>query len=49
MFYRLAKTGGKLEGFTMLLYRCRNMSRVESDLHLIGQLLKKADKTPDKR
>jgi hypothetical protein len=36
----------KLEGFTTLLYRTRNMQRVESDLHLIKQLLKKQAKIP---
>ena len=39
----------KLEGFTTLLYRCRNMQRVESDMYLIEQLLKKAGKIPDQR
>jgi hypothetical protein len=37
------ETGEKLEGFRVLLYRCRHMKKVQEDLNLIKQLLEKAD------
>lgn len=34
--------GDRLEGFKVLLHRCRHMETVQEDLKLIEQLLKKA-------
>ncbi len=36
----------KLEGFTTLLFRCRNKNRIDQDLELIKRLLKKAGAKP---
>ncbi len=38
---KYAETGEKLEGFTMLLSRCRHMNTVNQDLELIKKFLAK--------
>lgn len=38
------ETGEKLEGFRMLLSRCKNMQTVSNDLELIKQFLTKTEK-----
>jgi len=37
------ETGEKLEGFKVLLYRCRNMKTIEEDQKLIQQFLRKTE------
>ncbi len=39
---RYIESGEKLEGFTVLLHRCRNMEPIEADVKLIKQFLEKA-------
>jgi hypothetical protein len=41
------QTGDRLEGFKVLIHRCRHMETVQEDLNLIKQLLEKADSAPD--
>lgn len=36
------ETGQKLEGYAMLLHRCKNIQPTKEDLNLIEQFLKKA-------
>jgi hypothetical protein len=36
------ETGDKLEGFKVLLHRCRRLQPITEDLELIRQFLKKA-------
>jgi hypothetical protein len=40
---RYLKKGGKLDGYRTLLARCRRKETIQEDLHLINQLLEKAD------
>jgi len=39
---KFLKTGEKLEGFRVLLHRCRRLQTVNEDLELVKQFLKKA-------
>lgn len=38
------KTGERLEGFAVLLHRCRNMQPINEDLQLIKRFLAKTGK-----
>jgi len=38
---RFLETGDKLEGFKVLLHRCRHMEKIEKDLELIKRFLAK--------
>jgi hypothetical protein len=40
------ETNERLEGYAMLLSRCRNIKSVNADLELIKQFLAKAGETP---
>jgi hypothetical protein len=40
---RYLKKGEKLDGYRTLLTRCRTTETIQEDLHLINQLLEKAD------
>ncbi|HKM59412.1 MAG TPA: hypothetical protein VJY36_00920 [Candidatus Bathyarchaeia archaeon] len=40
---RYLKKGEKLDGYRTLLARCRSTETIQEDLHLINQLLEKAD------
>ena len=42
---RFLENGEKLEGFRMLLKRCRNIESVNADLELIKQFLAKVEGT----
>lgn len=37
---KFLETGERLEGFTVLLHRCRNMKTINIDLELIEKFLK---------
>ena len=39
---KFLKTGEKLEGFTVLLHRCKRLQTINTDLELIRQFLKRA-------
>jgi hypothetical protein len=41
---RYLETGEKIEGYAMLVSRCRHMQPIQEDLQLIEQFLKKAGK-----
>ncbi len=43
---RYIETGDKLENYSVLLHRTKNMQPVKNDLALIDKFLKKADKEP---
>jgi hypothetical protein len=42
-------TAEKLEGFKVLLHRCRHIETVQEDLNMIKQLLEKAGPVSDER
>jgi hypothetical protein len=41
------KTNEKLDGFEIILHRCRNMQTLQEDLELINQFLAKATETKE--